>query len=83
MENALAKEDLFWHKKYIVSWHIEGDRNVAFFHRMDRIKNNKNIITYLIGGEEIIVDPVVMACHAIKFFTKILCVAGNSQETQT
>jgi hypothetical protein len=38
LEKALVIEEAFWHEKFGVKWHCQGDRNTTFFHRTTKIK---------------------------------------------
>lgn len=38
LDLALNKEETFWFEKSKVKWHMEGDRNTAYFHRVTKIK---------------------------------------------
>jgi len=31
LQKALDREEVFWHEKSKVKWHLEGDRNTGFF----------------------------------------------------
>lgn len=81
LEEILDKEESFWHKKSKVKWHIEGDRNTAFYHRLAKIKNSRNLITYMRNGDNIIIDSSEMANHEMQYFTNNLCFVGNNQIT--
>jgi hypothetical protein len=46
LESVLNMEEAYWHEKVKVKWHNEGDRNTAFFHRI-----NDTIITeHMLAG---------------------------------
>jgi hypothetical protein len=38
LDKALDRQDLFWQEKSKVTWHLQGDRNTAFFHRIAKKK---------------------------------------------
>ncbi|KAI5406884.1 hypothetical protein KIW84_053233 [Lathyrus oleraceus] len=48
LEDALHKEHLFWKEKAKVNWHLDGDRNTKYFHKVAKIKNYINTISALI-----------------------------------
>jgi len=39
LEKTLEKEEAFWQERAKVQWHLEGDRNTSYFHRIAKIKN--------------------------------------------
>jgi hypothetical protein len=34
LEEALSRQECFWQEKAHLNWHLEGDRNTNFFHRV-------------------------------------------------
>ena len=38
LDQALARQEAFWKEKSKTKWHIEGDRNATYFHRLAKIK---------------------------------------------
>lgn len=48
LEDALHKEHLFWKEKAKVNWHLDGDKNTKYFHKVAKIKNYINTISALI-----------------------------------
>jgi hypothetical protein len=45
LDKALDRQHEFWKEKARISWHLEGDRNTAYFHRLAKIKiKNTNIL---------------------------------------
>lgn len=45
LDQALTKEETFWKEKADVRWHLEGDRDNSYFHRISKIKAKTNQIT--------------------------------------
>ncbi|CAI8589994.1 unnamed protein product [Vicia faba] len=43
LEDALAKEEIFWMEKARLRWNKHGDRNTSYFHRVTKIKCRKKI----------------------------------------
>ncbi|GAU17760.1 hypothetical protein TSUD_171480 [Trifolium subterraneum] len=60
-ENALNRQELFWKEKANLNWHLDGDRNTKYFHRMAKIKTSSKMITSLQDGEQepLLVDEVI------------------------
>jgi hypothetical protein len=56
LEDALTKQEAFWPEKARLNWHLEGDRNTTFFHRLAKIKTSTKQITSLQVGETVITD---------------------------
>ncbi|GAU22346.1 hypothetical protein TSUD_106740 [Trifolium subterraneum] len=48
---ALHKQEMFWKEKANLHWHLEGDRNTKYFHRIAKIKTSTKMITSLQDGE--------------------------------
>jgi hypothetical protein len=45
LENALQIEEEYWREKSKVAWHLNGDRNTKYYHRLTKIKNTSKLIT--------------------------------------
>ncbi|XP_019447391.1 PREDICTED: uncharacterized protein LOC109350622 [Lupinus angustifolius] len=45
--HVLDMEEVFWKEKARVSWHSQGDRNTAFFHRITKIRQSTKAISML------------------------------------
>ncbi|KAK2389841.1 hypothetical protein QL285_063403 [Trifolium repens] len=76
LENALFMEELFWHEKFKVKWHCEGDRNTAYFHKIAKIRRATNQITSLRNGEVFLNRPDDVNAHIVNHFTSLF----NSQD---
>ncbi|PNX99831.1 ribonuclease H, partial [Trifolium pratense] len=50
-EEALNRQEIFWQEKAKLNWHLEGDRNTKYFHRLAKIKTSTKAITSLQDGE--------------------------------
>lgn len=55
--DALNKQEWFWKEKAIINWHIGGDKNTAYFHRMAKIRNSIKSMSYIKIGDSITIDP--------------------------
>ncbi|WJX12769.1 hypothetical protein P8452_03227 [Trifolium repens] len=51
LEDALNKQELFWQEKSRLNWHLEGDRNTKYFHKLAKIKTTTKQIHSLQDGE--------------------------------
>lgn len=71
---------MFWTEKARLQWHISGNRNINFFHRMAKIKRSRSIIATLKVGDNSITDPGEMANLAVDYFTNIFCFVGPLQD---
>ena len=56
-----------------MKWHLEGDRNTTYFHRVSKIKNTTNHITSIKDGGDIIIDPIHIVDHALDFYNSLFC----------
>jgi hypothetical protein len=56
LESALNKQELFWQEKANLNWHLHGDRNTKYFHRIAKIKTSTKMITSLQDGEHVLID---------------------------
>lgn len=80
LEQVLVREELFWLEKYIVKWHLEGDKNITFFHITAKIRISKNTITYLGNNEDLIHDLELLVNHDVTYFSNIFCFANFFQD---
>jgi hypothetical protein len=64
-------EETFWHEKSKVQWHCDGDRNIAFFHRMAKIRTLSSRITTFTNGDITLNDPDLISAHVVNHFTNI------------
>lgn len=71
LEDALNKHDLFWKEKARINWHLDGDRNTKFFHRVTKIKNETKLISSLRNGDEIMSDPQRISSHVINYYENL------------
>ncbi|GAU45776.1 hypothetical protein TSUD_24400 [Trifolium subterraneum] len=60
-EEALNRQEIFWQEKVKLNWHLEGDRNTKYFHRLAKIKTSTKAITSLQDGEHdsLLADDVI------------------------
>jgi hypothetical protein len=73
LEEALTKQEAFWQEKARLNWHLEGDRNTKFFHRLAKIKTSTKQITSLQVGETVITDQNQISEHVINFYKDLFC----------
>ena len=71
LEDALKKKNSFWRGKAELKWHIEGDRNSKFFHRLTKIKNKTKVISSIRKENEIIVDPSLINEHIVNYYQNL------------
>jgi hypothetical protein len=72
LENVLHMEELFWSEKSKVKWHLEGDRNTAYFHRIAKIKNTTNHISSLMNGDVALNSTDEISAHVVDHFSSLL-----------
>ncbi|XP_058767194.1 uncharacterized protein LOC131640836 [Vicia villosa] len=71
LSKALDMEEQFWRDKSRVNWHLEGDRNTAFFHRVTKIKQKFRPISMLRNGDSIITDSKAIADFTVSYFESL------------
>ncbi|XP_024630529.1 uncharacterized protein [Medicago truncatula] len=71
LNTALARQECFWLEKARLSWHLEGDRNTSFFHRISKIKCKTKLINTLRVEENIISDPQEISNHVVNYFMNL------------
>jgi ribonuclease HI len=81
LEEALAKEEAFWQEKARLTWHLEGDRNTKFFHRLTKIKHSTKQILSLQDGETVITDQNLISEHIISFYKNLFCTNSFLQDS--
>ncbi|GAU46447.1 hypothetical protein TSUD_402140 [Trifolium subterraneum] len=79
LDTTLNLQVMFWQEKSMINWHLEGDRNTSFFHRVTKIRNKTKILSSLRIGEIIITDPQVIASHVVDHFKSIFCINPSLQ----
>ena len=77
---ALERQECFWREKSKVKWHLEGDRNTGYFHRLSQIKNKTKLISSLRVGENLISDPHLISEHIVDYFKNLYCTNNFLQE---
>ncbi|XP_019450480.1 PREDICTED: uncharacterized protein LOC109352716 [Lupinus angustifolius] len=75
--HALRVEEEFWHEKSRLNWHINGDRNTSFFHKVAKIRHTTNAISMLNVGDRILEKQEDIANHVLSYFTDLF-VSQNS-----
>jgi len=68
LEVALKKQNLLWQEKAGVSWHVDGDRNTKYFHKITEIKNKTKLISHIRSNNELIIDPSLIADHIVSYY---------------
>jgi hypothetical protein len=77
LENVLHMEELFWSEKAKVKWHIEGDRNTAYFHRIAKIRNTSNHISSLMNGDVALNSTDEISAHVVDHFSSLFKQTGT------
>jgi ribonuclease HI len=73
LDDALQRQDLFWQEKANVKWHLDGDRNTSYFHRIAKIKNTTKALTTIRVGDDILSDPQHIADHIVQYYKSLFC----------
>jgi len=77
LTKALNHQEDVWREKARDQRFIHGDRNTAYFHRLEKIRASKNSINFLQDGELVITEPADIEVHVINYFQSIFTVAYN------
>ncbi|KAK2424165.1 hypothetical protein QL285_034553 [Trifolium repens] len=80
-EDALNKQEVFWQERASLNWHLEGDRNTKYFHRLAKIKTSTKAITSLLDGEHVITDQSQIAEHVIDYYKNLFCTNNVLQDS--
>jgi hypothetical protein len=71
-EEALNRQEAFWKEKTNLKWHLEGDRNTKYFHRISKIKTATKTITSLQDGDIVHIDPEHISNHVMSYYKNLL-----------
>ncbi|GAU35456.1 hypothetical protein TSUD_364120 [Trifolium subterraneum] len=71
LDKALIKQELFWKEKSSTNWHIDGDRNTAYFHIMAKTKNATKLISSLKNGNDVLTKPSQIADHVVNYYKNL------------
>jgi len=71
LEKALDLEEIFWQQKSKVKWHLDGDRNTTYFHRVAKIRNASNLITSMTNGDVTLTNPSDISEHIVNHFKNL------------
>jgi exonuclease III len=66
-EEALNRQEAFWKEKARLNWHLEGDRNTKYFHKLAKIKTSTKIINSLQDGETVITNQEQISEHVVNY----------------
>ncbi|XP_019430073.1 PREDICTED: uncharacterized protein LOC109337532, partial [Lupinus angustifolius] len=68
---ALNMEEDFWKEKSRMNWHMSGDRNTSFFHKITKIRQVSKSMIMLKDGDIIISNQDELATHTLDYFTTL------------
>jgi hypothetical protein len=72
-EDALNKQKAFWKEKVRLNWHLEGDRNTMYFHRIAKIKTSTKYINSLQDGDTVITNQDEISEHVVNYNKSLFC----------
>jgi hypothetical protein len=70
-EDALNKQEAFWQEKAKLNWHLEGDRNTKYFHKLAKIKTTTKAITSLQDGANVLTDSNQISDHIVNYYKNL------------
>jgi hypothetical protein len=73
LDVALNRQECFWQEKAKLNWHLQGDRNTKYFHRIANIKTSTKTITSLQDGEHVITDQAQISNHIVSYYKNLFC----------
>jgi hypothetical protein len=68
LELALNRQETFWKEKANLNWHLYGDRNTKYFHRVAKIKSAIKTVTNLQDGDQMLTDQSHITNHIINYY---------------
>lgn len=68
---ALHFEEEFWLQKSRMKWHLEGDRNTKFFHKMAKIKVVSKQISLLKNGDAVLSNSDELENHIVQYYAAL------------
>ncbi|WJX32857.1 hypothetical protein P8452_21136 [Trifolium repens] len=71
LDSALDLEECFWKEKARVNWHLEGDRNTGYFHRIAKIRNTTKLINAIRIDDDIVTEPQQIADHIVHYYQNL------------
>ncbi|GAU46322.1 hypothetical protein TSUD_401930 [Trifolium subterraneum] len=72
-EEALNKQEIFWQEKEKLNWHLEGDKNTKYFHRLAKIKTSSKAITTLQDGDHVLSNENQISDHIVNYYQNLFC----------
>lgn len=73
LDTALTKQEIFWKQKANLNWHLEGDRNTKYFHKIAKIKTSSKLITTWRDGEHTFTNTQQISTHIINYYKSLFC----------
>jgi len=73
LDEMLSRQECFWQEKAKLNWHLHGDRNTKYFHRIAKIKTSTKTITSLIDGEQVITNQSHISEHIVDYYKNLFC----------
>lgn len=70
LEDAFLKEHIFLKGKSKVKWHLKGDINTKYFHRIAMISANKKIFSLIVNGS-LVSDQETLSTHVVDHFKNL------------
>jgi len=82
LDEALLKQEMFWQEKARVRWHLDGDRNSSYFHRLTKIKNKTKMISSLLVNDELTSDPQMISNHIVSYYNRLFSSSNTVLQDQ-
>jgi len=82
LDEALLKQEVFWHEKARIRWHLDGDRNSSYLHRLTQIKNKTKMISSLLVEDELTSDPQTISNHIVSYYSNLFSSSNTVLQDQ-
>lgn len=75
-------EEEFWREKSRINWHIHGDRNTEFFHKMAKIRSSTKQISVMKDGDIVLDKATDIENHILSYYMNLFA-SGNSCQSNS
>lgn len=77
LEEALNMQEQFWHDKSKLNWHLHGNRNTSFFHKVAKTRYASQSLFVLKSGDFILDDQSAIENHVLDFYSNLYATDKN------
>lgn len=77
LQQVLAYEEDFWQEKSRIDWHINGERNTEFFHKMANIRFVTKHISVMKKDDQLLVNIEETESHVLDYYMNLFATNNN------